>query len=89
MSVSSPHRYLVLARRPPSFDASVIEPPRRFLDAWGAAGRIELTEPFTDESGGAYPLRAASLAEATAIVAGDPLALSAASRLSGHEWAAA
>ena len=85
MSVSSSHRYLVLVMRTPSFDASVIEPHRRFLDALCAAGRIELPGPFTDESGGAYLLRAASLAEATAIVAGDPLAMSG----SVHEWAAA
>ena len=86
--MSPANRYLVLAMRTPAFDASVIEPHLRFLDALRAQGRIELTGPFTDKSGGAYLLRASSLAEAAAIVAADPLAQSDASRLSVYEWAA-
>jgi uncharacterized protein YciI len=88
MSISEQRRYLVLAMRTPAFDASVIEPHRRFLDVLRAQGRLELTGPFTDKSGGAYLLRAGSLAEANAIVAADPLATSGASRISVHEWAA-
>ena len=82
------HRYLVLAMRTPNFAASVIEPHRRFLDALRAQGKLELTGPFTDQSGGAYLLRAESLDEARAIVAGDPLALTGASTLTIKEWAA-
>lgn len=81
-------RYLVLAMRTPDFDAQLIEPHRRFLARLRDEGRIELDGPFTDRSGGAYLLRAASLVEANEIVAADPLATSGASRLSVHEWAA-
>ena len=88
MNAAERHRYLVLAMRTPAFDASVIEPHRRFLDALRAQGRLELTGPFTDKSRGAYLLRAGSLAEANTIVATDPLATSGASRLSVYEWAA-
>ena len=88
MSAPELCRYLVLAMRTPDFDAQVIEPHRRFLARLRDEGRIELTGPFTDRSGGAYLLRAASLAEANAIVAADPLATSGASRLRVYEWAA-
>lgn len=80
--------YLVLAMRTPEFAASVIEPHRGFLAALREQGRLQLTGPFTDHSGGAYLLRAESLDEARAIVAGDPLALTGASSLTIKEWAA-
>jgi uncharacterized protein YciI len=83
-----PHRYLVLVMRLPAFDAAVIEPHRRFLDELRADGLLELQGPFTDKSGGAYLLRATSLARANAIVARDPLVTSGASRVCVYEWAA-
>ena len=87
MSTTNSCSYLVLAMRTPRFDASAIEPHRRFLDELRAQGRPELTGPFTDKSGGAYLLRAQSLAEANAIVARDPLVMTGASQVSVYEWA--
>ena len=81
-----PH-YLVLALRKPGFDAAVVAPHRAFLDDLRARGLLELTGGFSDGSGGAYLLKnVASLAEAQAIVAGDPLAVHGSSDLVVHEW---
>ncbi|HEY2394756.1 MAG TPA: YciI family protein [Rudaea sp.] len=87
MKTANGSKYLVIAPRTPGFDASVIDPHQRFLDELRSQGLLELTGPFTDKSGGAYLLSAASLAEAHAIVARDPLSTSGASALSVYEWA--
>ena len=86
---TEPRRYLVIALRTPHFDASVIVPHRRYLDELRARGHIEMKGPFSDQSGGAYLLRAGSMAEAQAIVARDPLVISGASAVSVYEWDAA
>ena len=86
--MNTTRRYLVLAMRTSAFAASVIELHRQYLDALRAQGRLELTGPFTDQSGGAYLLRAETLDEARALVADDPLALTGASNLTIKEWAA-
>jgi uncharacterized protein YciI len=88
MSTAGTCRYLVLTLRTPAFDAAVADPHRRFLDELRANGQLELQGPFTDQSGGAYLLRAASLAQANAIVARDPLIVSGASRATVYEWVA-
>lgn len=80
-------RYLVMAMRRPDFDESVIAPHLAFLDELRAAGLLELTGGFSDKSGGAYLLRGiASLEEARAIVARDPLAIRRSSELTVYEW---
>lgn len=80
-------RYLVMAMRRADFDESVIAPHLAFLDELRAAGQLELTGGFSDKSGGAYLLRGiASLEEAQAIVARDPLAIRRSSELTVHEW---
>jgi uncharacterized protein YciI len=86
MTTANGSKTLVIALRTSRFDASVIEPHRRFLEALRSHGQLELTGPFTDQSGGAYLLSAASLADAHAIVARDPLATRGASDLSVYEW---
>ena len=69
-------RYLVIAMRRPSFDDAVIAPHLAFLDELRAAGQLDMTGGFSDRSGGAYVLvNVASLDEAKAIAARDPLAL--------------
>jgi len=79
--------YLVLAMRLPGFTDAVVQPHRDFLDALQAEGRLQLTGGFADGSGGAYVLcNLASLAQAQAIVATDPLVTMQASALSVHEW---
>ncbi|WP_334178049.1 YciI family protein [Pseudoxanthomonas sp.] len=80
-------RYLVMAMRRPSFDDAVIAPHLAFLDDLRAAGQLEMTGGFSDRSGGAYVLvNVASLDDAKAIAARDPLALTGTSDLTVYEW---
>jgi uncharacterized protein YciI len=79
-------RYLVMAVREPTFSDGVIAPHLAFLDALRAEGKLEMTGGFSDKSGGAYVLRAASMAEAQALVAADPLATSGSSMVTVYEW---
>lgn len=80
-------RYLVIAMRRPLFDDSVIAPHLAFLDELRAAGQLEMTGGFSDKTGGAYVLmNVASLDEARAISARDPLALTGTSDLTVYEW---
>jgi uncharacterized protein YciI len=76
-----------MAMRRPSFDNAVIAPHLAFLDELRAAGQLEMTGGFSDRSGGAYVLvNVASLDEAKAIAARDPLALTGTSDLTVYEW---
>ena len=80
-------RYLVMAMRRPDFDEAVIAPHIAFLDQLRAAGQLDMTGGFSDKSGGAYVLvNVASLDEAKAIAARDPLALTGTSELTVYEW---
>ncbi|HYG05034.1 MAG TPA: YciI family protein [Stenotrophomonas sp.] len=84
---ASPRHYLVLAMRKPGYSAAVIQPHREFLAQLRADGKLLMTGGFADASGGAYVLQGvASLAEARALVARDPLALQDASELTVYEW---
>ena len=82
-------RYLVLTLRRPQFDPAVIAPHYAHLDRLRESGALELAGPFPDQNGGAYVLRAASLAEAQALAFADPLHFSGASDVSVREWTAA
>jgi len=79
-------RYLVMVMRKPTFDVALAPAHNAFLDALRAQQRIELSGPFTDKTGGAYLLRAASLAEAVDIAHSDPLHVEGASTVTVHEW---
>lgn len=80
-------RYLVMAMRKPGFNEDVIAPHLAFLDALRDAGQLEMTGGFSDKSGGAYVLvDVASLEDAQAIAARDPLAVTGTSELTVHEW---
>ena len=83
------NRYLVLLMRNPDFDTALIGAHRDFLASLREQGRIELAGGFADRSGGAYLLRAASVAEASAIALSDPLHLAGASTVTVREWIAA
>jgi uncharacterized protein YciI len=73
--------------RRPSFDEAVIAPHLAFLDELRAAGQLDMTGGFSDRSGGAYVLvNVASLDEAKAIAARDPLTLTGTSDLTVYEW---
>lgn len=80
------NRYLVLVMRKPSFDASFGPAHKAFLDDLRARGRLELSGPFADASGGAYLMRAASLEEARSDALRDPLHLHGCSAVSVYEW---
>ena len=82
------NRYLVLAMRHATFDAAVVPLHKQFLDDLRAAGRIELSGPFGDKSGGAYLLLADDLTEAQAIAHRDPAHTSGGWDITLYEWAA-
>lgn len=83
------NRYLVLVMRTPAFDAALVDAHKRFLAELREQGRIELSGPFGDRSGGAYLLRAASQEEAVEFARRDPLHEAGASTIRVHEWQAA
>jgi uncharacterized protein YciI len=83
------NRFLVLVMRTPQFDASLGPAHKVFLDELRAQGRLELSGPFADASGGAYLMRASSLEEARADALRDPLHLHGSSTVIVHEWHAA
>jgi uncharacterized protein YciI len=82
------NRYLVLAMRRAGFDAAVVPLHQQFLDELRAQGRIELSGPFGDRSGGAYLLRADDLAEAQTIACRDPAHTSGGWDITLYEWVA-
>lgn len=81
-------RFLVLAMRQPGFDPSIGPAHTAYLDDLKLAGKLEMTGPFADKTGGAYLLLARDRAEAEALVAADPLTVSGFSRMTLHEWQA-
>jgi uncharacterized protein YciI len=81
-------RFLVLAMRQPGFDPSIGPAHHAYLDELRLAGKLEMTGPFADASGGAYLLLADDRAEAEALVAADPLAVSGLSLMTLYEWQA-
>lgn len=79
-------RFLVLTLRTPQFDPSVIAAHYSHLEALQARGALEAFGPFTDKSGGAYLIRAASLDEAQAMAFADPVHQTGSSQVTVHEW---
>lgn len=80
-------RYLVMAMRRPAFNDAAIAPHLAFLDRLRADGKLLMTGGFSDSSGGAYVLEnIATLDEARAIAARDPLNEGGASVLTVYEW---
>jgi uncharacterized protein YciI len=78
--------YLVMTIRTPQFQPSVIDAHYAFLDHLKEQGALELAGPFADKSGGAYLIRAASLAEAQTIAYSDPVHTSGSSIVTVYEW---
>ena len=79
-------RYLVMSVRTPQFQTSVIDAHHAFLEDLRAQGKLELAGPFSDKSGGAYLISAASMEEAIAIVHSDPVHTSGSSNVTVYEW---
>ena len=82
------YKYLVTALRTPEFQQSVIPEHNEFLDQLRQLGKLELSGPFTDKSGGAYVIRAIDLADARAVAFSDPLHTTHSSTLTVYEWQA-
>jgi uncharacterized protein YciI len=79
-------RYLVMTVRTPQFQPSVIDAHYAFLERLRQQGQLELAGPFTDKSGGAYLIKAASLEEAKALAFSDPVHTSGSSTVTVYEW---
>lgn len=79
-------RFLVLTMRTPRFDPTAIPAHYAHLDALKAAGRLEASGPFVDQSGGAYLVRAESLQDAQALAFADPVHLTGSSEVTVREW---
>ena len=79
-------RYLVMTLRTPQFQPSVIDAHYAFLERLRQQGQLELAGPFTDQSGGAYLIQAASLDEAKALAFSDPVCTSGSSLVTVYEW---
>ncbi len=80
------YRYLVMTIRTPEFQASVIDAHYAFLDQLRQQGKLELSGPFTDKSGGAYLIKAANLEEAKALAFSDPVHITHSSAVTVYEW---
>lgn len=79
-------RYLVMVMRTPQFQDAAIAPHQAFLEELRRNGQLELAGPFTDKTGGAYLIRAESLAAAQAVAFSDPLHTTQSSLVTVHEW---
>ncbi len=88
MRESSLNRYLILVMRYPHFDPDVVPLHLAFLDHLRGQGRVELSGPFADKSGGAYLLQATDLDEATLLAESDPAHVSGGWAITVNEWLA-
>ncbi len=79
-------QYLILVMRTPKFDVGVIAAHHAHLAALKDRGVLEASGPFTDKSGGAYLIRAASLEDARVIAFADPVHLTGSSEVTVREW---
>lgn len=79
-------KYLVMTMRTAQFKSSVIEAHQAFLAQLRQSGKLEMSGPFTDKSGGAYLIRADSLEEAKALAFADPLHATRSSVVTVYEW---
>ena len=80
------YRYLVMAIRTPQFQPTVIDAHHTFLDQLRQQGKLELSGPFTDKSGGAYVIKAANMEEAKALAFSDPVHKTHSSVMTVYEW---
>jgi uncharacterized protein YciI len=81
-------RYLVMVMRRPQCDPAMVQPHKDFVEGLRAGGRLEMTGPFSDQSGGAYLMLANDLDEALATVHEDPAHVSGGWDITVYEWQA-
>jgi len=82
------HKYLVVTQRTAQFQEAIIGKHIEYLDELRAQGKLEMSGPFTDMSGGAYILKVESLDAAKAIAAADPIQTTGSSKGTVYEWRA-
>ncbi|WP_199096098.1 YciI family protein [Dyella sp. ASV21] len=82
------NRYLVMAMRRPHVDPAMVQPHKDFLEGLRAGGTLELSGGFSDQSGGAYLMRAQSLEQALTIAHQDPAYTSGGWDITVYEWQA-
>ncbi len=78
--------FLILTTRTPHFDSENVARHFEHLDRLRAAGQLGLSGAFTDATGGAYVIIAATMDDARAIAAADPLVTSGSSTATVKEW---
>ncbi len=81
-------RYLVMVMRRPHFDPAMVQPHKDFVEGLRAGGRLEMTGPFSDKSGGAYLMLANDMDEAMAMAHEDPAHVSGGWHITVYEWQA-
>lgn len=82
-------KYLIMTKRKPTFQPSVIDEHFKFLDELRERNILGLSGAFTDKTGGAYIIEAENLAEAENIVFSDPIHTTNSSEITVYEWNAA
>jgi len=80
------NRYLVMVMRTPYFDPAMVQPHKDFLEGLRTGGRLEMSGPFSDKSGGAYLMRAENMDEAQRIAHEDPAHISGGWDITVYEW---
>lgn len=78
--------FLILTTRTPRFNPDDVARHYEHLDRLRAAGQLGLSGAFSDASGGAYVVTAATMDDARAIAASDPLISSGSSTATVKEW---
>ena len=78
--------FLILTTRTPNFNPDDIQRHYAHLDRLRATDQLGLSGAFTDSTGGAYVVTAATTEEARAIAAADPLITSGSSTAAVKEW---
>ncbi|MFC4762503.1 YciI family protein [Dyella koreensis] len=82
------NRYLILVMRRPHYDPAMVQPHKDFLEGLRAGGKLEMSGPFSDKSGGAYLLFAENFDEALRIAHSDPAHTSGGWDITVYEWQA-
>jgi uncharacterized protein YciI len=79
-------RFLIITTRTPAFSQEGLKGHNEHLRVLREAGKLGWYGPFSDATGGAYMIDAASLAEAEQIAHADPLIQRGDSTCTVKEW---
>ena len=79
-------KYLILTKRKPGFQETVLTAHFEYLQELRAAAKLGLAGGFTDKTGGAYVIEAENLEAARKIAFADPVYLTGSSDVTVYEW---